>query len=154
MPKKMVLTLMVMVMLAGCVTSGFGLRPVGGGEPESGEGAGANGEVAFTWRREGGIVGFCDVLTVSRAGTAEVANCMNDTVVGDVALTDDEAAQVAALVSRLDAFEEEQRDPATADAMVVTIVFSGDGAAQPTEADIQAINDLSGSLILRVNDPP
>lgn len=153
--RKRLLTLTVVVLLAGCGLGGFGSGTEGAGsEPESAEGTGSTNGVAYNWRREGGIAGFCDELAVSRAGTAEVVNCISETVVGDVTLTDDEAAQVAALVIRLDAFEEEQRDPATADAMVVTISFNGDGAAEPTDADIQAINDLSGGLILRAMSAP
>lgn len=110
----------------------------------------------FVWRREGGIAGFCDVVTVASTGRATVASCATDPpqALGEVALTANQSAQLAEMVSRLASFDDERKDPATADAMTIAIVFEGQGDAQPTDADIAAIDALATEVLRASADAP
>lgn len=104
----------------------------------------------FTWRREGGVAGFCDVVTVVVGKVATVATCLADPpdVLGSVELTVAQASQLDELVGRLAPFRHEQSDPATADAMTITILFTGSGDAQPADEDIAAIEALAVEILL------
>lgn len=107
----------------------------------------------ITWRREGGIAGFCDVVTVSIPGPATVASCASDPpeVREEVELTAEQTSRLQALIDRLDSFDREQSDPATADAMTITVVFLGRGTARPSEADVAAIEELANELLQEAN---
>ncbi|MBP8949032.1 MAG: hypothetical protein KBG73_09330 [Candidatus Promineofilum sp.] len=112
------------------------------------EGAEATGG-GITWRREGGIAGFCDVVTVSIPGPATVASCASDPpqVRGEVELSAEQTSRLQALIDRLDSFDRQTTDPATADAMTITVVFLGRGTAQPTAADVVAIEALANEVL-------
>ena len=58
----------------------------------------------ITWRREGGIAGFCDVVTISTPGPATVASCASDPpeVREEVELTAAQTSRLQALIDRLD----------------------------------------------------
>lgn len=148
----------VVVSLAGCALLSQGGGPAkgdGGNVPtvESGlEGLAAGG---FIWRREGGIAGFCDIVTVTGDGWASVARCATDPpeLIGETELTGDERGQLAELIDRLAPFEHEQSDPATADAMTITIVFTGQGNAQPADDDIAAIERLAQEVLRGIGNP-
>ena len=112
------------------------------------EGAEATGG-GITWRREGGIAGFCDVVTVNLSGPATVASCASDPpeVRDEVELSAEQTGRLQALVDRLASFDREQSDPATADAMTITIVFVGRGAARPSNADVTVIEALANEVL-------
>ena len=122
------------------------------GDVISEEGAEATGG-GITWRREGGIAGFCDVVTVSLPGEATVASCASDPpeVREEVQLTAEQTSRLQALIDRLASFNREQGDPATADAMTITIVFLGQGEARPSEEDVAAIEDLANEVLQAAN---
>jgi len=137
------------VLLAACSAAGGGDKgeeiEENAGEPEALDGG-------FVWQRVGGIAGFCDVVAVSEVGPATVASCASDPpeTLGETALSAAQAEQVAEWVARLASFEHEQADPATADAMTITIDFTGRGDAQPTDADIAAMEGLAMEVLREV----
>lgn len=102
----------------------------------------------FVWRREGGIAGFCDVVTVL-AGTANVATCATEPpeIVGEVTLTNEQSQQVNTWLEELAPFTHEEQDPATADALAITIVFEGQGDGEATDEDIAAIDALAVEVL-------
>lgn len=112
------------------------------------EGAEATGG-GITWRREGGIAGFCDVVTVSIPGPATVASCASDPpeVRQTIELTAAQTGRLQALIDRLASFDRQTADPATADAMTITIVFLGRGTAQPSEDDVAAMEALANEVL-------
>ncbi len=116
------------------------------------EGAEATGG-GITWRREGGIAGFCDVVTVTVPGPATVASCASDPpeVREEIELTAAQTSRLQALIDRLASFDRETSDPATADAMTITIVFLGRGEGQPSEADVAAIEELANEVLQEAN---
>lgn len=110
----------------------------------------------LTWHREGGLAGFCDDLSILGDGRVVVSTCRggDGTVLGEGTLTPDQQAQLDAWVSRLQALHIEQTDPATADAMTVRLALAGQGSAEATEQDLQAIRDYVASLYLEVGGLP
>ena len=80
----------------------------------------------ITWRREGGIAGFCDVVTVL-AGTATVSNCATDPpkVVSEVTLTNEQSQLMLTWLEEVASFEHEQSDDAVADSMSILLTFEG-----------------------------
>ncbi len=111
--------------------------------------SGASWGLAFAWHREGGIAGFCDDLTVYVTGQVFASSCRDQTpeTIGQRFLTAEELEQVYAWVDEYAPFELDQSDPATAaDAMSVTLIFSGAGDSVADEETQQAILDFSSSL--------
>ena len=110
----------------------------------------------LTWHREGGLAGFCDELAVMGDGRVVVSTCRGgeDTILGEGTLTPDQQAQLEEWVSRFTAFEIEQTDPATADAMTVRLALAGRGSAEATEQELQAIRDYVASLYLDIGGLP
>lgn len=119
------------------------------GEPDKGDAVGSTDEGldalggGFEWRREGGIAGFCDIVTVL-AGTATVASCASEPpqIVAEVTLTADQSRRMMTWLEELRTFEHEQSDGPVADGMNIHLIFAGEGAGEPTEeiiADIEAL---------------
>lgn len=127
--------------------SGSAGEPPGGDDGKGEELESLGG--GFVWRREGGIAGFCDVVTVAAGGEATVATCRSDPpdALGSVELTGWQSAVLDDLLSRLGSFEQEQSDPGTADALLISITFSGGGDGQPTDEDIAAIEALATEVL-------
>lgn len=110
----------------------------------------------LTWHREGGLAGFCDEVAVLGDGRVVVANCGagEDAVVAEGTLTPDQQAQLEGWTSRLQAFDIEETDPATADAMTVRLALVGRGSEEATEQDLQDIRDFVASLYLDIGGLP
>ncbi|CUS05772.1 exported protein of unknown function [Candidatus Promineifilum breve] len=125
-----------------------------GDETTEGEAEGSKDETleelggGFVYRREGGIAGFCDVVTVL-AGTATIGSCATEppSILGEVTLTADQSQQVLTWLEELRTFEHENADAATADAMSISIVFNGEGDNEPTDEVIAAIEKLAQELL-------
>ena len=99
------------------------------------------------WRREGGIAGFCDVVTVL-AGTATVSNCAADPpeVVGEITLTNEQSQLMLTWLEEVASFEHEQSDDAVADSMSILLTFEGQG-------DNQATDDIIACLLYTSPSP-
>jgi hypothetical protein len=110
--------------------------------------SGASWGLAFAWHREGGIAGFCDDLSVYVTGDVYATACGGEQPVelGRGRLTPEQLQQVYTWVDSLQGFELDQTDPATADAMMIRVVFSGAGTTEVTDADKQAIQDFAATL--------
>lgn len=110
-----------------------GLETVGGG---------------FEWRREGGIAGFCDIVTVY-AGTATVATCRADPpeIVADLTLTNDQSQQVLTWLEELASFEHEQSDGPVADSMSIILTFEGQGDNRVTDDIIAEMEAMALELL-------
>ncbi|MBK7215683.1 MAG: hypothetical protein IPH95_01055 [Candidatus Promineofilum sp.] len=108
----------------------------------------------ITWRREGGIAGFCDVVTITLPDEATVSSCASDPpqVREELELTAEQATRLQALIDSLASFDRETSDPGTADAMTITIVFLGRGQAQPSADDVAAIEALAAEVLQTANE--
>ncbi len=141
----MVVLMAALAALAACAL-GAGEGDKGGAVDEGAESL-AGG---YTWRREGGIAGFCDVVELTPDGAAEVSSCASDPPrpVAQVRLSTAQATLIAGWVVRFGSFEREETDPATADAMTISVEFDGQGDEQPDEGDVAAMIDLAQQVLL------
>jgi hypothetical protein len=111
--------------------------------------------LALVWKREGGIAGFCDNLTVFRSGEVFVNNCstQGESRMGTFAdlLT---AREKQEFNSWLAAFGEETIDASdpegVADRMVVTVEFFGLGSETLTESEQQDLIGFAQNLYQEV----
>lgn len=105
----------------------------------------------YVYRREGGIAGFCDVITVL-AGTASVATCATEPpeVVGEVTLTNDQSQTVNFWLERLAPFDHEQTDDAAADGMSIRLTFEGQGDEEATGEDRAEMEALALEVLRAV----
>lgn len=117
------------------------------GEAAGGQADPLNG-LAMTWRREGGIAGFCDELAVYRSGQAPAVSCRTSPAsdVGARWLSSPQLGQLFGWFDGLASFQFAQKDPATADAMSVDLSFNGAGQATALAAEQQAMLDYAGNL--------
>ncbi len=99
--------------------------------------------VALTWKREGGIAGFCDNLTVYLSGEVQGTNC-NSAEAVENRLTDllsaEEIATMNEWISKYGVVEIDASDPkGVADGMTVNLKLLGTGTEQITSPAIQQV---------------
>lgn len=129
------------------------------GEDDKGEAVGSQDESleglggGYVYRREGGIAGFCDVVTVL-AGTATVATCRSDPpeILSEVTLSAAQSRQVMTWLEELQTFDHAESDPGTADSMTTTIIFAGEGDDEPDEDTLAAIEALALEILQGIRD--
>jgi hypothetical protein len=90
--------------------------------------------LAMTWKREGGIAGFCDDMTVYLSGEVHASSCNQDQYVEgqliDI-LSEDEITKFDEWLSKYGNVNIDASDPkGVADRMVVTLTFIGTGSQQ------------------------
>jgi len=90
--------------------------------------------VAMTWKREGGIAGFCDYMTVYLSGEVHASSCNQGQYVEarliDV-LSEDEMAKFDEWLTKYGNVNIDASDPkGVSDRMVVTLTFMGTGSQQ------------------------
>ena len=113
----------------------------------AGDRSSAAAGLAFSWHREGGIAGFCDDLAAYVPGAYRRSSCKPgapNIALGWLSAT--QLQQMYTLLDRLGRFEVNQTDPAKADALTQRLVFNGNGTAQPSDADRQAVLDLANQI--------
>lgn len=100
------------------------------------------------WKREGGIAGFCDELSIDAGGHATLRSCKNEAAEATwTRLTAAELTQFYGWLDRFGAAEAQVKDPATADAMTVSLIFSGRGSSQAAQADTDAMMQLATEVL-------
>lgn len=105
---------------------------------------------ALSWRREGGIAGFCDDLTVSVTGEARASSCRSGELYPAGTLTAEELAQLQGWVQAFGSVAIEMKDPAAVDAMTVTLSLNGNGSGQPTDDEKQSMIAWAQALYERL----
>lgn len=112
--------------------------------------------LALVWKREGGIAGFCDTLTVFRSGEVFASKCgpQAEGTMGTFA-TLMTAREVQQFQSWIAEFEETQLDASdpkgVADRMVVTVDLFGVGTASPTESEQEDLFNFAQDLYHELN---
>lgn len=106
---------------------------------------------ALVWKREGGIAGFCDMLTVFRSGEVYTSNCKSqaDGMMGTFAtlLSAQEQRQFNEWMSKFGEAELDASDPAgVADRMIVTLKVVGAGDRATTIAEQQELFKFAENL--------
>jgi len=120
-----------------------------------GEHGGAAWGLVYSWHREGGIAGFCDDIGVYLSGEALVSSCATSVSrpPARMRLNSLQMAQLYMMVHSLVAFDLNQTDPATADAMTIILSFSGEGTAEATPEDQQYLLDMASNLVNQAMTP-
>lgn len=108
----------------------------------------AEAGAAFTWRREGGIAGFCDTLTIYRSGWAAPVSCKagGAKVMQVYRLSPNELEQLYDWLDALAPFNYETKDSAKADAMLVQLYWLGSGPDKATPAQQEEIASFAGQV--------
>ncbi|MDX1520990.1 MAG: SH3 domain-containing protein, partial [Anaerolineae bacterium] len=121
-------------------------------EAESGR-SGASWGLVFAWHREGGLAGFCDDVSVYVTGQVYAASCKGEQPqdLGRTRLNADQLATIFNWVDTLQPFEQTFEDPAVADGMTTSLVFSGAGSQPAHEPDIALIFDFAQNLFNEVS---
>jgi len=107
--------------------------------------------LALDWKREGGIAGFCDTLTVFLSGEAYANSCKGqseakmDTLAN--VLSAAEQQEFNSWVSDFGQVTIDASDPkGVSDQMTETLDFSGTGDKQPTQSEQQAMLKFAQDL--------
>jgi len=112
--------------------------------------------LALTWRREGGIAGFCDGLTVYLSGEVYGTNCRsqpNETS-GYFAklITATEQKQFNSWFLKYGELNLDVSDPeGVSDRMINTLVFYGSGGGKPNKSEQQVLFDWAVALFQKLN---
>jgi len=138
---------------SGDPTASSTVEPTAGAEPTVT--ATANPErVVLEWRREGGIAGFCDGMTVMANHRATLGTC--DDPGADLTgqfLPVDWIGALEGWRDRFASFElREANPPGTADGMSVTLRLEGRGSAIATEAEQREIANLAAELFVALQE--
>ncbi len=110
--------------------------------------------LALTWKREGGIAGFCDNMSVFLSGEVYGGNCKGDSRMGTLAglLPVSELKQFNTWVGQFGQAELDASDPqGVSDRMVVTLSFFGLSTKQPVTADKDALFQWAQSLYQKLS---
>ena len=100
--------------------------------------------LALTWKREGGIAGFCDNLTVFLSGEVYAYKCeaQSDAKIDTFAnlLSASERRQFNAWITKFDQVTVDASDPTgVSDRMEVVLELHGVGSDKPSDAEQQAL---------------
>ncbi len=91
--------------------------------------------VLLIWHRSNEAAGLCEVLTASTGGELQAGVCNADPSV--MRLSDAERLQLQQWAVRYGAVVITIGDPATAEALFMSLEMNGSGSGQPTEAEQQ-----------------
>ncbi len=95
----------------------------------------------ISWKRDGGIAGFCDEMTIYLSGEIHASSCnqTKDTSMKDLFTASDQL-QLDNWSAKFGNVLVDLSDPkGAADAMTRTMTFNGNGTGQPSQADQQAL---------------
>lgn len=154
--KNRVVLILVFVLFSAVVGAcALGEDGAKGPQPEDENGLENSGAFGYTWRRVGGIAGFCDIVELSAEGIGIVRSCATEPprLVGEVPLTADMTAKLTALIEEFTSFTYEESDPAVADAMTIVIEFKGRGDRRPSAADYEVMQTLAIEVMRLVGGP-
>jgi hypothetical protein len=112
--------------------------------------------LAMVWKREGGIAGFCDTMTVFRSGEVYTTQCKPQAEgrMGTFAnlLSSDQQNQFMDWMARFGEANLDASDPkGVADRMVVTLNLFGTGSKQVTKSDQQALFEFAQNLYQKLS---
>ena len=105
--------------------------------------------LALTWKRDGGIAGFCDILTVYLSGEVSANNCKQNAVNGKLSIA--EFQRLETRVMQFGQVSLDASDPlGVSDRMTRRLSLFGNGSTQPTDADQQALFQWAQDLYQRL----
>lgn len=99
--------------------------------------------VALTWKRSGGVAGFCDNMTIYLSGEVQATSCKNTNIVQKPLSELVSPAEMTVLndwISKYGTVTIDASDPAgVADRMIVNLKLIGTGTQQLTSKDAQQL---------------
>lgn len=104
----------------------------------SGNPGGTNNPLALSWRRDGGIAGFCDELLINRSGFATASSCKNTKPAAGF-LQAGQLEQLYTWLDELKVVDVKFSDPAKADAMHTSLKLNGTGSGIASQTAQQSI---------------
>jgi hypothetical protein len=112
--------------------------------------------LAMVWKREGGIAGFCDTMTVFRSGEVYTTQCKPQAEgrMGTFAnlLASDQQKQFMDWMTQFGEENLDASDPkGVADRMMVTLHVFGSGSKQATKSDQQALFEFAQNLYQKLS---
>jgi hypothetical protein len=111
------------------------------------------GATAITFQLSGGIVGFCDELTVTAGGEYVLNSCKHPQTSG--VLEPSDRASLKTWVSNLAGFQLRTEDaPNGADLLTTNLSFAGVGAVAAEDAQKQVVYDWANGLVARLQPKP
>ncbi len=107
------------------------------------------------WKREGGLAGFCDQITVYDDDRAIATACEAglNAERGRRVLSSDQSQQVRRWRDVFASFEADWSDQAALGLLQVHVVFIGQGTAKPTSSDVDAIQTFAAALLTEATVP-
>jgi hypothetical protein len=111
--------------------------------------------LAMVWKREGGIAGFCDTMTIFRSGEVYTLQCKPQSKgrMGTFAnlLSSSEQQQFMDWMATFGQANLDASDPkGVADQMIVTLELFGTGSQQATKSDQQVLFDFAQNLFQKL----
>lgn len=119
--------------------------------PAGSDAAAGQTDPIFTFSLSGGVVGFCDTLTVNGAGDYRLQSCDGEEQTGTI--DDDRRALLQTWQNDLTAFNLTAGDDGT-DGLQSELVFNGVGSAEADEVQRQIIFDWVNGLLIQVRPQP
>ncbi len=115
------------------------------------------GESILSWERTGGIAGFCDKVVIDAPGVATVENCKGD-VQTKIELTAWQMVRLQEWQQTYQSFQYSQSDTGVADAMTITLTFTGEGQQAANDEEMNTISLFASDFAMQVmvdrNAPP
>lgn len=108
--------------------------------------------ILLSWKRVGGIAGFCDEMKIIRSGFVQTGLCASGATVWAPAvlrLDEDELQQVYSWADQYAPLNLIQSDAATADSMTITLSFNGQGSQDPAALDQTLLFTLCDEVFAR-----
>ena len=105
----------------------------------------------LTWERIGGLAGFCDIVAILAGGEVVVSDCRAgvDRILTRSWLDRRQLTEVFGWMDELESFESTQTDPATADALSISITLQADGWKKVDPEILAAMHRLASDLYLQ-----
>jgi len=112
-----------------------------------------SGDAVLSLHLEGGLVGFCDDLSIWGDGRAAATSC-KAAVSSEGQLTAEEAAQLESWLEALAPFTVSVSEREAADGMSIELAFSGRGGQTASENEKADIAGFAQQVLLRLRKPP
>ena len=110
-------------------------------------------EVAVTWRREGGIAGFCDEMQILTNGEVKARSCRGNAE-KTVKLSSEDLNRLNTWRKRFGNFDIDSNQRGVADGLNVTLSLRGTGSGRPTDAERQEISQWAERVYQTVGNKP
>lgn len=110
------------------------------------------------WHREGGVAGFCDNVLIYTSGIVRAYSCADQTQgqlneLGTGRLSGEDLETFYEWTDTLSQFTIDRSDDAEADALIVQVVFAGQGTEEATEQQQQTIEAFAQQQFEQVTAP-